>query len=165
MRLQPSSPEEQAALTPVPASEPVEPGQSYLQMLGDGSGIARTFDLLAVADALPAVFHCTSGKDRTGMVAAMVLDLLGVDDDAIAHDYVLTNETRERSSTWIAANEPVFAAFLAQIPPERRHTRPETILGFLDGVRARYGSVEKLLIEHGIPQENLSAFRERLLEE
>jgi protein-tyrosine phosphatase len=165
MRLQPKSPEELAALAAEFASEPERPGQSYVQMLGDGSSIARVFDLLTKPGALPGVFHCTSGKDRTGMIAAMTLDLLGVDDDLIGADYVLTNETRERAGVWISANEPVFAAFLSQIPPERRRTQPETILGFLDAVRSNFGSVEKLLIEHGVTAGRLDAFRENLLEQ
>jgi protein-tyrosine phosphatase len=164
MRLRPGGADEVSELAHLAASEPDQPGQSYLHMLGDGSGCARVFELLVGSKSLPAVFHCTSGKDRTGMVAAMTLDLLGVDDDLIAADYILTNETRDRSSAWIADNEPLFAAFLAQIPPERRHTRPDTILGFLDEVRRRYGSVEKLLIEHKIPAESLDAFRDNMLE-
>ncbi len=43
-----------------------------------GPSIAATFKLLAVDGALPAVFHCMSGKDRTGIVTALMLDLLGV---------------------------------------------------------------------------------------
>ena len=40
----------------------------------------------------PAVFFCNAGKDRTGVVAAMVLGLLGVDDETVAGDYALTQE-------------------------------------------------------------------------
>jgi len=163
MRLQPRSADE-LAMTPVIASEPVQPGESYLHMLGDGLGITQAFDLLTNADSLPAVFHCTSGKDRTGMLAAMVLDVLGVDDDVIADDYVLTNETRERANVWIGTHEPLFAAFLAQIPPDRRRTQPETILGFLDGIRASHGSVEKMLLGRNISAQSLDAFRANLLE-
>jgi protein-tyrosine phosphatase len=164
MRLRPGGANELAELRHLSESEPDQPGQSYAHMLGDGTGCARVFELLVGSGSLPAVFHCTSGKDRTGMVAAMTLDLLGVDDDVIADDYILTNETRHRSSAWIKENEPEFAAFLAQIPPERRHTRPDTIVGFLDEVRRRFGSVEKLLIEHQIPAERLEAFRDTMLQ-
>jgi protein-tyrosine phosphatase len=157
--------EEELALMEAARSEQAVPGEAYLRMLGDGAGVGRVFDLLAGEGALPAVFHCTSGKDRTGMIAALTLDLLGVDADVIAADYVLTNETRARSNEWISQNEPDFAAFLAQIPLERQHTRPETILGFLDGVRNAYGSVEKMLREHGISAERIEQFRDNLLED
>ena len=40
----------------------------------------------------PTVFHCTAGKDRTGIVAALVLALLGVSDEDIVADYVLTQD-------------------------------------------------------------------------
>ncbi|GAA3970127.1 tyrosine-protein phosphatase [Gordonia caeni] len=50
----------------------------YLGLLGEDSG--------------PALFHCTTGKDRTGWAAAGFLSLMGVDRDAVYHDYLETNE-------------------------------------------------------------------------
>lgn len=155
----------QQVLAEAAEREPSSPGATYLAMTGDGRGVARAFELLTAPGALPAVFHCTSGKDRTGMVAAMILDLLGVPDDVIANDYELTNTTRERSMRWIAENEPGFAAFLAQIPPERRVTRAETILGFLEGIRDSHGSVEAFLVAGGVGTDRLTGFREALLHE
>ena len=53
--------------------------------------------VLAGADALPAVFHCAAGKDRTGLLVAMlVLGALGVGHDDIVEDYALTSATMER---------------------------------------------------------------------
>ncbi len=40
----------------------------------------------------PLVFHCFAGKDRTGLIAAMLLSLAGADRDAIAADYSATDE-------------------------------------------------------------------------
>ncbi|MEK8053113.1 tyrosine-protein phosphatase [Ideonella sp. DXS22W] len=48
--------------------------------------------LLDEADTRPLVFHCTAGKDRTGLAAALILLALGVPRDAVLHDYLLTNE-------------------------------------------------------------------------
>jgi protein tyrosine/serine phosphatase len=39
----------------------------------------------------PCLVHCTAGKDRTGVIAALVLGLCGVDDDTVAHEYGLTD--------------------------------------------------------------------------
>jgi protein-tyrosine phosphatase len=111
------------------------------------------------------VFHCTSGKDRTGIVAALTLDLLGVPDDVIAADYLLTELARPRSTVWIEANEPEFAALLAQIPPERRTLRGEMILGFLQRVRATYGGAAGFLASTGVTEAEQGALRERLLED
>jgi len=49
---------------------------------------------LSETSALPAVFHCAAGKDRTGMVAAVLLGILGVDEADILDDYELTSVYR-----------------------------------------------------------------------
>ena len=163
------APRDPAARPPAPADGPfpedLPPGEGYVRILEQfGSSVARVFDLLAGAGALPAVFHCTSGKDRTGMVAALLLEVLGVPDEVIAEDYVLTERARARSMEWIETHEPGFAAFLNQIPPERRGVRRETILGFLSGVRARYGGAEGFLLGTGVAPESLPRLRDTLLE-
>jgi protein-tyrosine phosphatase len=66
----------------------------YARLLARSAGrIAAALEGIAseVADH-PTVFHCTAGKDRTGLVAALVLALLGVSDDNIVADYVLTQD-------------------------------------------------------------------------
>lgn len=49
--------------------------------------IANVFIGLADAERIPAVFHCHAGKDRTGLIAALLLELLGVDRDVVLDDY------------------------------------------------------------------------------
>lgn len=56
----------------------------------------RILDDLLLPDALPLVFHCTSGKDRTGILAAILLLALGAHPDAVAEDYVMTEGRIER---------------------------------------------------------------------
>jgi len=53
---------------------------------------AALFRALAQPDALPALVHCTTGKDRTGWAVAALLALLGVDDDDVLHDYLRSND-------------------------------------------------------------------------
>jgi hypothetical protein len=160
VKLAPRDPEEP---TPVPLA--AEPGEGYFRIVEQfGDSVAEVFELLAADDALPAVYHCTSGKDRTGIVSALLLEVLGVADDVIAEDYVLTERARARSTAWIQANEPEFHAFLTQIPPELRVLRPEVILGFLDMVRVQFGSARDLLAHLGVAEPSLTALRERLLE-
>ncbi len=53
-------------------------GSQYQEMVRDAGGqILAALEVLAAPDALPAVFHCTAGKDRTGVLSAIVLSLLG----------------------------------------------------------------------------------------
>lgn len=150
---------------PPPLPEPSSPGEGYLRIAEEfAPSVAEALGILSGEDAFPAVFHCTSGKDRTGILAALVLCVLGVADDVIASDYVLTEDASQRSRGWIEANEPTFAAFLARIPPERRAARPERILGFLDELRAKYGSVSRFLTTSGVAEGQLESLRARLVE-
>ncbi|MFK4507938.1 tyrosine-protein phosphatase [Bradyrhizobium daqingense] len=50
-------------------------------------------------DHAPLVIHCTAGKDRTGFASALILHALGVPDDIIAEDYLLTNQHYKRDAT------------------------------------------------------------------
>jgi protein tyrosine/serine phosphatase len=141
------------------------PGEGYHRIAEEfAPSVAETFGILAGADALPAVFHCTSGKDRTGIVAALMLDVLGVADEVIASDYCLTEAAQLRSTPWIEEHEPEFAAFLAQIPPERRAPRPERILDFLDRLRASYGSARRFLTGSGVPDRQLNILRAHMVD-
>jgi protein tyrosine/serine phosphatase len=67
-------------------------GEHYSTSLGERTvQLANVIELLSSRDHLPAVFHCTAGKDRTGIVAALVLSLVDVEPDAIVDDYALTD--------------------------------------------------------------------------
>jgi protein-tyrosine phosphatase len=61
-----------------------------------GPLFGRLFEGLAAEESLPAVFHCTGGKDRTGLSAAILLELLGVPRDMVLDDYTLTSRFRLR---------------------------------------------------------------------
>jgi protein-tyrosine phosphatase len=71
-----------------------------------GPMVAEALRVLARPEALPAVFHCTAGKDRTGVLAALVLGQLGVPDDAIAADYAFTEQARLRFREWVRCVHP-----------------------------------------------------------
>ena len=155
----------EASESPPPPPQALSMGEGYLRIVEEyGDSVAEVFELLTRDHALPAVFHCTSGKDRTGIVAALLLDLVGVPDATIAADYVLTEQARARSTPWIEANEPGFAALLAQIPPERRVLSSEAILGFLAGIRSKHGTVRDFLMGLGVTEEQLDLVRARLLD-
>jgi protein-tyrosine phosphatase len=110
----------------------------------------------------PIVFHCAAGKDRTGIVAALLLSVLGVDDETIAADYALTSEHieellerhRERAETEGAPVE-VSDAFLAAEVAVMRNLLVE--------MRNRYGSAEAYLEAHGLEPEAVAALRASLL--
>ena len=72
--------------------------RSWILGLLDHAGplFGRLFQGLASPGGLPAVFHCTGGKDRTGLSAALLLELLGVPRDQVLDDYALTARFRRR---------------------------------------------------------------------
>ncbi|RZS31528.1 protein-tyrosine phosphatase [Corticibacter populi] len=65
--------------------------QTYAAFVRDNTDQYRRFFELLLEAPGPLVFHCTAGKDRTGFAAALLLEVLGVAQPAIMHDYLLTN--------------------------------------------------------------------------
>lgn len=65
----------------------------YLTMVRDNPALHALVDHLAAGDA-PLYFHCSAGKDRTGIAAALILTILGVPDEAIVENFLLTNRYR-----------------------------------------------------------------------
>lgn len=98
-------PYNQAALTP-----DVDPGPylsaRFMEVAEDGTKeIATALELVAESPD-PLVFHCASGKDRTGQLAALILGLLGVPDEVIIEDFTLTElATPALLADWRARNE------------------------------------------------------------
>jgi protein-tyrosine phosphatase len=155
-----------ATTTPTfPADPPPNAGQSYISMAERGQrSIARAIELLAAPGALPGVFHCTAGKDRTGVMAALLLSALGVGDDDIATDYVLTAESRPARQAFLDVHDPDYASFLNSLPGWVRETKAESVLTMLDHVRAEHGTATAFLLAGGLPQEALDRLASTLLE-
>lgn len=64
----------------------------------DSHRFAQLFDHMLETPE-PLLFHCTAGKDRTGLAAALILSALGVSEADIWQDYLLTNQLYKRNST------------------------------------------------------------------
>jgi hypothetical protein len=146
---------------PAPSGDDL--AERYLWYLEVGGGaIARALTLLGSADHYPLVFHCAAGKDRTGVLAALVLDIVGVDRRAIVADYVITAERIQLIlERWKA--EPGFAERMAKVPPSRFSVEAPTMEGFLDGVASRYGGARAWAIGAGVPEATLDGMAELLL--
>ena len=97
----------------------------------------KFFDLLQNDENVPLMFHCSAGKDRTGMGAALVLSALGVDEETILKDYLLSNK--------YLANK--YAAYKAQYPALSPlfEVKPEFLTAGLDRIKQDHGSVENYL--------------------
>jgi protein-tyrosine phosphatase len=129
------------------------------------SQLVRVLDTLASPDALPAVVFCTAGKDRTGVVVAMLLALLGVERTAIVADYAVSASLladsplgdRVRASFTERGLDPALADRLLISPPDHM----ERLLTYVDET---YGGVEALAIRAGLAPRRIDDLRGVLLE-
>lgn len=153
------APDRAVTAAPQPATE------RYLGYLAEGPGCFRgVVEILADPAAAPAVFFCNAGKDRTGVVAAMVLGLLGVDDATIAADYARTQGSLGAIHAASRREYPVDVAAWRNLSPDMRLARPETMLDFLAQVRERLGGWEAYLASLGTSPDAVAAMRSALLE-
>jgi protein-tyrosine phosphatase len=124
------------------------------------ANFARAIAEIAHAPEGGVVVHCAGGKDRTGLVTALLLRLAGVDAEAVAADYALSEERlRPRHDLWLAE-----AATEAERERIRRIavTPPEAMTEVLQELERRYGSIEGYLRAGGLSDEDLAAVRARL---
>jgi protein tyrosine/serine phosphatase len=136
----------------------------YLEMLVRGApALAAALDVLSDPLAHPVVVHCTAGKDRTGVVAAVLLGLLGVADEAIAEDYAASGPAVASLVQRRSAGDPVTAATLASRPAGYLEAPPEAMLRFLEQVRHRHGTMVGYARGIGVPLETIERLHEVLL--
>jgi len=124
------------------------------------SNVAAAVRAVANAPEGGVVIHCAGGKDRTGLVTALLLHLAGVRTEEIALDYALSEERlRTRHEQWIAEAE-------SEEERERlmriTQTPADSIKGVLEELERRYGSVEGYLRHGGLTNDELARARARL---
>ncbi|MFQ6193861.1 tyrosine-protein phosphatase [Streptomyces sp. NPDC000405] len=152
-------PYDQAALGP-----DVEPARyladRYAEVAHDGvKELRRALEIVA-GDTGPLVFHCHSGKDRTGLLAMLVLALIGVHEDDIVADFALTGlATEHLVAEWRASYPHLTLGWPAY------GRAPAGIMSlFMAELTARYGSVRGYAAQRlGVDDELVSALRGQLL--
>lgn len=125
----------------------------YREMSVDaGDGIGAALRLVAEAQAAPTVVHCIAGKDRTGIVSALTLYLLGVDEETIVADYALSEPADNLTRAHIGK------------PPSRFPASPPQVMReFLAWLRQTHGSVEAYVKSVGVTDDHVAALRAHLL--
>ena len=108
---------------------------SYRNYVRQNTPSFRALFAHLLEDRAPLVIHCTAGKDRTGFACALILHALGVPDEVIAEDYLLTNRFYRRDPT--ASSD---------LPDDVRQVLGSVESSFLaaafDAIRADYGDLE-----------------------
>jgi protein-tyrosine phosphatase len=137
----------------------------YLELLDEAEPqLARAFALLAQPGALPAVFHCAAGKDRTGLLAALLLGALGVPDAVVVDDYALTAPAMDRMRAWAERTDPQMAAAFASQPAAHLAAEPAAVEGLLQLLRDVHGTPRDYVRSLGVTNAVLFALEDALLE-
>jgi protein-tyrosine phosphatase len=125
------------------------------------SQFADAMALIAAPDGLPLLFHCTAGKDRTGWLSAIVLTALGVDEESVVADYLLTNDRfttgrgatiRERRLMAVRDKIPDIGPILPLL-----EARPGYLEAAFAGVSEKFGTFDGYLDDMGVDIPSLRA--------
>lgn len=137
------------------ATGPEDMARLYLEFL-DSEPMAAALATVIDPARHPLLIHCAAGKDRTGVLVSLALDLLGVDRAAIVADYVLTHDRMPAVIARLEAEsvrEP-----RPRVPAVMFGAEEPTLTTFLDGLDARFGGARAWALRQGIAAEEIAAF-------
>ena len=146
------------ATAPILNEAPTMPERYALMLDRRPTALAAIFDAIAASEG-PVLFHCFAGKDRTGLVAAMMLSVAGVDPVAIGADYAETDiQLADRYEEWLAKATP------ERLETMRNELRcpPEWMLSTLDHLERRWGGVEEYLAAAGLSADAITRLQSKL---
>ena len=131
----------------------------YLQIGGDR--LARAFELFADEANYPVLVHCTAGKDRTGVLVGMIMDVLGCHDEDIAHEYGLSDASIDRLIAYLRASGRQLEGSEDEIRA-RLATPPERMAGFIELLREHHNSAATFFEGQGVDPSAIERVRELL---
>lgn len=132
----------------------------YIAMVeAGGARLAKIFAAFASAPSGGILFHCFAGRDRTGIVAALLLNLAGVGIAAIVDDYEVTDgRLRARYDQWLTKLEGLPRKRFLSSLEERGHPIRRTLAHVAD----RHGSVGAYLEVHGLSRADLQRVHRKI---
>lgn len=138
---------------------------SYITMLNEAAGhFVRAFSILSSDQAWPVVVHCAAGKDRTGVLVALLLGSVGVSDHDITEDYTLTQEILVQLREKILERHPEWKETVLRRSENSDFGAPaENMTNFLSVVNERWGSIGSYLKAIGIPDKHLKSVADNLI--
>jgi len=140
-------------------------GQFYLHLIDRkefSQQIVAALKIIADPKNHPLVFHCAIGKDRTGILSAILLSILGIDDAVIVEDYTLSGpavkKLRENMNQSFINEE-----LLKRLPAYFWEAVPESMDLFLTTLKKKHGSIVGYLINQGVETYLIESIRKALL--
>jgi protein-tyrosine phosphatase len=122
---------------------------------------AEIVGILSHEPAYPALFHCVTGKDRTGVLGALILGVLGVDEDTILQDFALSQQAMDK----LIADLRARGRITEDNPPNPALGVPvEAMEKMLLALRRDHGSAASFFAAHGVDEQTLERLTDLLLE-
>lgn len=138
--------------------------ERYLHYLSVGAPrFVRVFELLADPATYPVLIHCTAGKDRTGVIVGMLMEMLGADDDDIANEYELSNADIDRLIAYLEGSGRQLEGSREEIRA-RLETPAAHMAGFIRLLRERHGGAAEYLVSQGLDKQAIEDIRGLLVE-
>lgn len=140
--------------------------KGYKSLVFDNPAYKELVDCMENEERLPIVFHCTAGKDRTGFATAIILSILGVSEEIIMEDYLLSNVYRK------PINEKIIEAIKGKIKDKKSldilnlmlDVRAELLQSSFDSIKEKYGTMEIYLEkEYGLTKKKRKELKSRFL--
>jgi protein-tyrosine phosphatase len=128
-----------------------------------GERLAGAIRLMSSSDALPAVVFCSAGKDRTGLVSALTLSALGVDDSDVADEYALTESVMRGGFRERIEARAIAAGLSEQALAAKLGAPAGLMLELLAELRETHGGAAKYLAAHGLREDELDSLRRVLV--
>lgn len=113
-----------------------------------GKRIVDAMKIIAEPENHPLLFHCGAGKDRSGVVAAFILSILGVADEDIITDYIMSAPYMKSLIPQLMS-EPGTPEYIKKLPAYTWEATSESMAWFLSSIRREFGSARGYLEMHG----------------
>ena len=155
------------ALPALPArprqKDPTDLGDHYLGYVREAGGnVARALRVLSDPGSGTTLVHCAAGKDRTGVIVALALSLVGVPRDAVVADYVRSAERIEQIHARLVRTD-AYGPGLANVDPADMTPVASSMEAFLDAVDRDYGGAHGLAMSLGVEEEAVARLGVRLV--
>ncbi len=130
--------------------------------------LGKFFDAVSVDGNLPLILHCSAGKDRTGVLSAILLMTLGVSRETVVADYMKTQVYRDAvklKAKVLELMEPIIGTTPSpEMIEVMAGVEPVYIDTAIEAIEDQFDSLDAYLISAGVRQEQIAAFRSRMLE-
>lgn len=130
-------------------------------ILDSQAAFKRVLDIIADHPDHCILFHCTAGKDRTGLTAMLLLSIAKVDEETIVQDYAVSEKFL---SAFIEKRTQELEAVGIHPPKFMFGTEPENMIKTLALIREKFGSVHDYLLQIGVDQNQMEKIRKTMLE-